>query len=478
MLAAVAFVLGGPVVHRTRGHIAITFVHKRLPVAARRWADAVSSVLILVGLSLLFLTAWRQAWLAITTMERSGTALDLPMPMVLKSLFALFGVDGMQLVASRIYSFMNEYVLVPMFILMASLLERSGVAHALFDAMRVWAGRLPGGLAIQTMVAATIMGATSGIIGGEIALPQMLRLGYDKKLAIGTICAGGSLGTMIPPSIVLVIYGLTVNVPIGDLFTANLVPGLILSGVYMVYIFIRCRIDPTLGPPAPEEEHAIPLAEKLRLMRGLVLPMLVVAAVLGTIYLGIASVTEAAAMGVVGTALASAIRGELKWKLVREASIQTMTTCGMLLWLSFGATAMIGVYNLAGGPAFVKEMFTGLTMPPIAVVAVMMGILIVLGMIMDWVGICLLTMPIFVPIIKTLGFDPVWFGVLFCLNMQISYLSPPFGPAAFYLKGVAPPDISLNDIFAAVGPFILLQAAVMLLVMFIPSLAMWLPSLN
>lgn len=398
----------------------------------------------------------------------------------------LYGPMGLTLVASRIYSFMNEYALVsvPMFIMMASLMEKSGVAKDLFDAMRAWAGKLPGGLAIQTMVAATIMGAMTGIIGGEIvllgliALPQMLRLGYDRKLAIGTICAGGSLGTMIPPSIVLIIYGLTVNVPIGELFTANIIPGLLLAGVYMVYIFIRCAINPKLGPPAPEVERAIPLRRKLGQLRGLVLPMLVIMAVLGTIYLGIASVTEAAAMGVVGTLAASAVRGELKWVHVRESSVQTMHTCGMLLWLSFGATAMIGVYNLAGGPAFVKEMMTGLDVPPVVIILIMMGVLLLLGTMMDWVGICLLTMPIFVPIVRELGYSPVWFGVLFCLNMQVSYLSPPFGPAAFYLKGVAPKDISLTEIFSALWPFILLQLVVLALVLFNPQIALWLPGLG
>ncbi len=398
----------------------------------------------------------------------------------------LFGEGALQLIASRIYSFMSEYVLVsvPMFIMMASIMERSGVAKDLFDAMRVWAGKLPGGLAIQTMMAATIMGAMTGIIGGEIvllgliALPQMLRLGYEKRLAIGTICAGGSLGTMIPPSIVLVIYGLTVNVPIGDLFTANVLPGLILSGVYMIYIFVRCQLDPSLGPPAPAAERDLPFAQKLSLLKGLVLPLLVMLSVLGTIYLGIASVTEAAGMGVIGTLLAAAVRREVNWPMVRESALQTLRACGMLLWLSFGATAMIGVYNLAGGPAFVRTLMTGLAVPPVVVILIMMGILVVLGCIMDWVGICLLTMPIFVPIVKQLGYDPVWFGTLFCLNMQISYLSPPFGPAAFYLKGVAPKDISLNQIFASLWPFILLQAGVLLLVLSFPQIALWLPSLN
>jgi tripartite ATP-independent transporter DctM subunit len=399
---------------------------------------------------------------------------------------ALFGPKSMLLISSRIYSFMNEYVLVsvPMFIMMASIMERSGVAKDLFDAMRVWAGRLPGGLAIQTMVAATIMGAMTGIIGGEIvllglvALPQMLRLGYDRKLAIGTICAGGSLGTMIPPSIVLVIYGLTVNVSIGDLFAANVIPGLMMSGIYMLYIFIRCRLDPTLGPSAPEHERNIPLAEKLRLLKGLVLPGVVAGSVLGTIYTGIASVTEAAGMGVVGTLFAALVRRELSWSMIRESLLQTMSACGVLLWVSFGATAMIGVYNLAGGPSFVRTLMIGLGVEPIVVILIMMAILIVLGCLMDWIGICLLTMPIFVPIIKSFGYDPIWFGVLFCMNMQISYLSPPFGPAAFYLKGVAPPGISLDDIFRALWPFMLMQLLALLIVLFFPGIALWLPSLN
>jgi len=398
----------------------------------------------------------------------------------------LYGPMGLTLIASRIYSFMSEYALVsvPMFIMMASLMEKSGVARDLFDAMRVWAGKLPGGLAMQTMVAATIMGAMTGIIGGEIvllgliALPQMLRMGYDRKLAIGTICAGGSLGTMIPPSIVLIIYGLTVNVPIGDLFTANIVPGLILSAVYMLYIFARCQLNPKLGPPAPESERAIPLSRKLAQLKGLALPMLVITAVLGTIYLGIASVTEAAAMGVVGTLLASTLRGELKWVHMRESVVQTMHTCGMLLWLSFGATAMIGVYNLAGGPAFIKGLMTGMDVAPVVIILIMMGVLLLLGTMMDWVGICLLTMPIFVPIVRELGYSPVWFGVLFCLNMQVSYLSPPFGPAAFYLKGVAPKDVTLNEIFSALWPFIILQVAVLLLVLFNPQITLWLPGLG
>lgn len=397
--------------------------------------------------------------------------------------FAFFGWDALTLITSRIYGFVNVYVLVavPMFLLMASIMDKSGVARELYNAIRVWSGRLPGGVAMMTLVAAVFMAATTGIIGGEIillglvALPQMLRLGYDKSLAIGTICAGGSLGTMIPPSIVLIFYGLTANTAIGDLFLAVIIPGLLLAGFYMIYILVRCWLNPALGPVPPDEEINIPLREKLALLKGLILPMGVALGVLGSIYAGIAAVGEAAAVGVAGTIVAAWVRGELKWKMMRDSLHQTMAACGLLLWLTFGATALIGVYNLLGGISYVRGLMTGLPFEPIVVVGLMMLVLIVLGLFMDWVGVLLLTMPIFVPIIKTFGYDPVWFGILFCMNMQISYLSPPFGPAAFYLKGVAPPDISLYDIYRALWPFMLMQIAAMLLVMFFPSLALWLP---
>jgi tripartite ATP-independent transporter DctM subunit len=397
--------------------------------------------------------------------------------------WAFIGWGALLLIASRIYGFVNVYVLiaVPMFLLMASIMDRSGVAKDLYDAMNVWAGRLPGGIAVMTLIAAVFMAATTGIIGGEIillglvALPQMLRLGYNKSLAIGTICAGGSLGTMIPPSIVLIFYGLTANVSIGDLFLAVIMPGLLLAGLYMVYILTRCLIDPGLGPPLPAEQRDIPLRAKLGLLTGLILPLGIAFGVLGSIYAGIAAVAEAAAVGVAGTIFAAWVRGALTWELLRDSVQQTMSTCGVLLWLTFGATALIGVYNLLGGIRFMHELMTDLPFAPVVVVMLMMSILILLGLFMDWVGILLLTMPIFVPIITSLGYDPVWFGILFCMNMQISYLSPPFGPAAFYLKSVAPPEVSLVDIYKALWPFMLLQITGMLLVLTFPEIALWLP---
>lgn len=400
--------------------------------------------------------------------------------------FALanFGMPGLFLIESRIFSFVREFILVavPMFILMASVLERSGIARDLFRAMHLLAGGLRGGLAIQTMIVAVLMAAMTGIIGGEIillglvALPQMLRLKYDRSLAIGTICAGGSLGTMIPPSIVLIVYGLTANVSIGDLFLATVFPGLLLAGLYLGYILVRCLINPELGPPASLEERSMPLREKLALLKGIVLPLLVAAWVLGSIYAGIAAVSEAAGMGVVGAIASAAVRRELNWTMIRESLHQTMAICGMLLWLTFGANGLIGVYNLMGGTRFIQNLMTGLPLEPLGIVVVMMAVLIVLGMFMDWIGVLLLTMPIFVPVVVALGFDPIWFGVIFCMNMQISYMTPPFGPAAFYLKGVAPPEISLHDIFNSLWPFIGLQAVGLAIVVLFPQIALWLPA--
>nr|WP_026479142.1 TRAP transporter large permease subunit [Ahrensia sp. 13_GOM-1096m] len=394
-------------------------------------------------------------------------------------IFALgwFGPMAVPLITSRVYSFVSSFVFVsvPMFVLMAAILDRSGIARDLFDAMRLVGGRLRGGIAIQTIFVAVILAAMSGIIGGEVvllglvALPQMLRLGYDKHLAIGVVCAGGALGTMLPPSIVLIIYGLTANVSIGDLFTASFLPALMLAGFYVIYILVRAHLNPAMAP-IPEQDDETPMSEKLRLLKGLILPLLVVACVLGSIYGGIASVTEASAVGVAGVLLSTIIRGEFTLDLLKGAALQTLQTVGMIVWIGIGASALVGVFNLMGGINFVSDLITGISDNRVIILLFMMLILFVLGMFLDWVGIALLTMPIFVPIISELGYDPVWFGVVFCMNMQVSFLSPPFGPAAFYLKSVAPPDISLATIFKSLLPFIALQILALAMLIIFPGI--------
>ncbi|MEO8004651.1 MAG: TRAP transporter large permease subunit, partial [Betaproteobacteria bacterium] len=394
-------------------------------------------------------------------------------------------LNSLAIVTFRTYGFVNSYVLlsVPMFLMMANILDKSGVAHDLYDALKIWAGRLPGGVGVMTLLAATVMAAMTGIIGGEVillglvALPQMLRLRYDSKLAIGIVCAGGSLGTMIPPSLVLVFYGLTTSTSIGDLFLASTVPGLILGLIYIVYVLIRCWINPKLGPPAPPEMRNIPLRAKFAALKKVVLPLFIIFSVLGSIYGGLTSVSEAAAMGVVGVIIAAAIRGTLHWKMLRDSLYSAMSTCGLLIWLSIGANAMVGVYNLLGGITYLKSIMTGLPFAPIVVILIMMAIFLLLGMFMDWFSIMLLTMPIFGPTVTALGYDLIWFGVLFNITMQVGYLSPPFGQAPFYLKSVAPPEISINHIFMAMLPFIALQVIGLLVVLFFPQVALYLPQL-
>ena len=302
----------------------------------------------------------------------------------------------------------------------------------------------------------------------------MLRLGYDRKLAIGTTCAGGALGTMLPPSIVLIIYGLTASVSIGDLFKASFVPALMLALFYVAYVLIRCFLNPSLAPLPTEEELREDALTKPNYFKALFFSLLSVAIVLGSIYSGVASVTEASALGVVGIMISAIIRKEMTWIMLKESAIATMRTCGMIIWIGIGATALVGVYNLMGGIDFVEETILALSGGhAMGTLLIMMVILLVLGMFLDWVGVALLTMPIFVPIIVNLGFDPIWFGVVFCLNMQVSFLSPPFGPAAFYLKSVAPKDISLGEIFTALLPFIGLQILALGLVIIFPQLALW-----
>ena len=394
-------------------------------------------------------------------------------------------IDALSIITFRTYGFITSYALlsVPMFLLMAAVMDKSGVAHDLYDALKIWAGRLPGGVAVMTLVAAAVMAAMTGIIGGEIillglvALPQMMRLGYDSKLAIGVVCAGGSLGVMIPPSLVLVFYGLTTSTSIGDLFLASTIPGLMLAGIYMVYVLIRCAINPQLGPPASREITDVSLWQKFAALKNVILPLFIIASVLGSIYGGLASVSEAAALGVAGVMVSAWIRGTLNWTMFRESMFTTMSTCGLLIWLTIGANAMVGVYNLLGGITYLKAVMTGLPLDPIGVILVMMAILLMLGCFMDWFSIMLLTMPIFAPTVQALGYDLIWFGVLFNMNMQVGYLSPPFGQAAFYLKSVTPPEISLDHIFKSLFPFIGLQIIGLTIVLLFPGVALWLPNL-
>lgn len=393
-----------------------------------------------------------------------------------------FGTGGMFLISSRTFDLVNNFTMVaiPMFVLMAALIERSGIAKDLYNALNAWFGRFRGGVLVATLAIAFILGATTGIVGGEVvllglvALPQMMRLGYSNRLTLGTITAGGSLGTMVPPSIVLILYGITAGVPVGDLFMATATPAVLLVTLYITYVLIRVRLNPSLAPAANMDEIKASVAGR-NMLRDVGFPLFIVVAVLGTIYMGLASITESAAFGVAGVLMSIALRRELSWPLIKQALAQTILTSGVVVWLIFGTNALIGVYNAVGGIAFAQGAIGGLADDPATLLALCILVFLILGFFVDWVGILFLTTPIFLPLIREAGFDPVWFGVIFNLTVQIAYITPPFAPSAFYLKSVTPPSVTLSDIYRSSWPFVFLQLIALGLVVSFPQIALWLP---
>jgi tripartite ATP-independent transporter DctM subunit len=399
--------------------------------------------------------------------------------------YLAFGSNGFILVTSAVTKVMDKHALiaVPFFVFMANIMERSGVAKELFNSMAILGGQMRGGVAVQTCVVSVILAAMSGIVGGEIvllgliALPQLFRLGYNRKLSIGALTASGSLATLIPPSIVLIVYGAEANVSVKDLFTAGILPGILLASLYIAYVLVRVRLNPNMGPVYDAPEARLPLLQRFTYLKGLILPFLLIFGVLGSIYGGIATVTESAAIGALGALVVAAARRELTVQAIRDALWSTTLTTGSILWLIIGAVSLVGIYNILGGTRFLGGLLTGLEIAPIGVIIIMMLIIFFLGTFLEWIAIVFITVPVFAPVVIQLGFDPVWFGILFAMNIQIYMLSPPFGPACFYLKSVAPKDVTLQEIFLSVLPFIGLQIIGLALVMAFPKIALFLPGL-
>ncbi|MCC7048460.1 MAG: TRAP transporter large permease subunit [Alphaproteobacteria bacterium] len=371
---------------------------------------------------------------------------------------------------------------VPAFIFMGALLERAGIAERLFAAMRVWLGALPGGLAVATIAMAAVFAATTGIIGavevviGMMAIGPMLRAGYNRGLIAGTITSGGSLGTIIPPSVTCVIYGLIAQVPVGDLLAGILLPGLLMVALFLLYILGRCILRPQDGPVTGLEERCLPLSAKLRItLSGLVPAALLIAAVLGSIFAGIASPTEAAAVGALGAALLAAAYGRLTLALVHEALEKTATVTAMIMLIVFGGTLFSSVFYVHGGGALIQSMVGGGQVSPTMLIAIFLGIVFLAGFVLDWATIVLLCVPIFSPLLKAAGIDPLWFGVLVLVCIQTSYLTPPMAPALFYLRSVAPPEITYGDMCRGVIPFVICQLITLAAVAAFPWVATWLP---
>lgn len=372
------------------------------------------------------------------------------------------------------------FAAVPAFIFMGAVLERAGIAERLFEAMRIWLGRLPGGLAIAAIAMAAVFAATTGIIGaveiviGMMAMPTMLKAGYDKRLVAGTITAGGSLGTIIPPSLTAVIYGLIAQVPVTDLFAGIILPGLLMVALFVAYILGSAVLVPGFAPPALPDPR--PLREKLAVTaRALVPAVLLIGAVLGAILGGVASPTEAAATGSLGALLLAAAERRLSFALVWEALMRTATVTAMLLTIVFGGTLFSSVFTLQGGGDVVASWVGAGAIEPLLLVALLLTIVFVLGFLLDWTTIVLLAVPVFTPLLRAHGVDPLWFGVLMLVMIQTSYLTPPFAPAIFYLQSIAPPGMTYRDIALGQIPFVICQLLTLVAVVALPWLATLLP---
>ena len=396
-----------------------------------------------------------------------------------------FDPSVMFMLVSRVFDMSMNYTLmsVPLFVLMAGLLQRAGIADQLFRAVNVWAGGLRGGIAIGTIIANAIMASMVGIIGAEIvtfgliALPEMLSKKYDHKLALGSVAAGGGLATLIPPSVVFIVYGMTAGVSVGELFLAGVMPGLMLGAMFIAYVVWRCWRHPEAAPLVAEELREMPVRQKLATLKELILPLLITAGVLGSIYTGVATPSEAAGVGVVLALVSASINRRLNWIMVRDSLYETLRISCMLSWLFFGAQTIIGAYTLAGGTTFVTNAIKALDLGPWGTVILMNLIWAFLGCFLDWIGILFLTVPIFLPLILEWGFDPVWFGVVYCMNMHLSYLTPPFAPAAFYLKSITPPEVTMTQIYKATMPYLWWTVVANIVTVVWPGLSLWLPKL-
>ncbi len=395
---------------------------------------------------------------------------------------ALWGTSALSITVLNLFSTMTSESLlaIPLYVMMASTLQRSGVIESLYKAMELWSRRLPGGLAVGTIVICTIIAAMTGIVGaavaamGMLALPSMLKRKYDPELAIGAICAGGTLGILIPPSVITIIYAVTAQASIGQMFIAGIAPGLLLASLYIAYIVLRATFKPSVAP-RPLDEQPATWGERIASLRSLVLPLLIIVGVLGTIYMGIATPTEAAAVGVALAMISAIVERRFGRELITGVALDVVKVTTMILWITIGARAFVAVFTGTGGADFLLGFIENLDASRWIVLATMLGILFFLGMFLDEIGIILLCVPVFLPVIDFLGFDRLWFGVLFLVSAQMAYISPPFGYTLFYMKGVLPPNIGMGTVYRAIVPFIALQALGILICVIFPELVLWLP---
>lgn len=374
-----------------------------------------------------------------------------------------------------------EYVSIPLFIFMAAMLQRARIAEDLYDAMDKFFGNLRGGLAVGTILICTLFAAMAGISGaatismGMVAIPAMLSRGYGKPLVLGSIAAGGSLGILIPPSVTMIVYGIIANTSIGGLYAGGVLPGLLIAAMFSVYVLLRARLSPEIAGGAGLRSYST--RDRIQSLKGVILPLLLAGSVMGSILGGIASVSEASAVGAGGAILSALILRRLSTEVIMDACKETLMLSAMIFWIIIGASALSTFYTAMGASRMIEGVVLALEVNRWVILVAMLGILLLLGMLLDTVGIIMITAPIFVPIAIKLGFDPVWFGILFIVMMEIGFLTPPFGYNLFYLRGVAPKSVTMPDIYRSVVPFVGLMLLAVAICMALPGLVLWLPHL-
>jgi len=433
-----------------------------------------------------YLPAWM--FLALTILLMAGFPVTFTL-MGTALCFGLigFGWDFFNLLPLRIWGVMTNVTLlaVPLFVFMGVMLERSGLAEELLDTMGLLFGRMKGGLAISVVVVGALLGASTGIVGatvvtmGLMAVPTMLKRGYQKELATGTVAASGTLGQIIPPSVILVLLGDIVGVPVGDLFMGAVMPGMLLVGLYIIWIIIATFIWPDCAPPIPQAELDA-LTPKIlfkKVIKALFPPLFLMVAVLGSIFIGVASPTEAAAVGAVGSTILTVGNRKFNMQILHDVMYSTMQLTCMVFIILVGAAAFGLVFRGMGGDGLVRGFLTGIahTHGKWFVLTIVMGLIFIIGFFLDFIEITFIHVPVLAPIMIEFGFDPLWFCILIAVNLQTSFLTPPFGFSLFYLKAVAPPEIRTGDIYRGIIPFVIFQLIGLFIVVLFPILATWLP---
>ena len=399
--------------------------------------------------------------------------------------FLLWGDGGAELAFSAAMKLMKWYPLMtlPMFIYMGYIMSESRIADDLYEMFHVWMGPVHGGLAIGTIGLMVIISAMNGLsvagmaIGATIALPELLRRNYDKVMVTGVIQAGSSLGILVPPSVVLVLYGMIARQPVGQLWLAGVFPGLMMAGLFVLYIAVRCRLQPKLGPPLSEAERNIPWSRKFALLRAGILPLLIFFSMTGLFLMGVTSLVESSAVGAATATLAALVKGRLNKQVMEETLRKTLSVTCMFMWIILAALCFGAVFDGLGAVKSIESLFVGrLGLSPWEILIMMQISYIVMGMFLDDTAMLVIVAPLYVPLVGALGFDLIWYGVLYTITCQIAYMTPPFGYNLFLMRAMAPPEITLGDIYRSIIPFVLVMCLGLGITMAFPDLALWLPN--